>query len=284
MGSDNSDLLIFTERGYESPKLKEVKPAPKTKQKTAPKQEEKPAQQPRPSQPTFAPSRPSPAKQAMGSPIEQEPAPSIEDKVCINHPWRKAFAFCDKDKLPYCYVDLIAFNGKYYCLQDIDSATRQENKEKVPAGYNTFNLLASVFILVNSFLLFYFTYPQVTFLVSAASAHSSKIASFFLNLNPQYVIPLANTLIIFLGVIASLTIITKSNYGFMFSFLFSFGAIFVITYEYLNSDVVYLLASGALLLFAISLTTYSRMSSLSHRTEERYETLPEIEWPKPETF
>lgn len=257
-------MLIFSERGYESPRSKAVK---------NPKMQ-----------------RPDPRAEMQNearSPASANtaPQPDIKKLYCTNHPWRQAYAICDKCGLPYCYVDMIGYNNKMYCLQDIDFATKQHGLEHEETRINSFAVLASMLFLVNSMLLLYFTYPQAIFLLSnAANKGITGAISFFLNFNPQYFAPFANTLIIIFGFISAITILRKSVVSFGVSFFIAFISLFIVSYEYLNSSVTYLLLSSLVLLIAISLTMYSRMSAIGQHSEENYNVLPSVEWPKPESF
>ena len=264
MGSEGSGLLIFSERGYESPQ-------PKAARKLK----------------IQMPSSKSDMQNEVTSPASANTAaqPDIRKLYCTNHPWRQAYAICDKCRLPYCYVDMISYNNKMYCLQDIDFATKQHGLEHEEMGTNSFSVLASMLFLVNSMLLLYFTYPQAIFLLSnAANKGITGAISFFLNFNPQYFAPFANTLIIILGFISAITILRKSVVSFGVSFFVAFISLFIVSYEYLNSSVTYLLLSSLMLLIAISLTLYSRMSAIGQHSEENYNVLPSVEWPKPEAF
>lgn len=269
MGSEGSDLLIFSERGYASPKAK--------KSKKPALQEQMPA-----AQVVAMPHGSNAVVPAAGKPGS---ATDVRELYCTNHPWRKAYAICDKCKLPYCYVDTIEFNKRFYCLQDIDFAAKQQEKIKETVGPNSFSIVASALFLANSILLVYFTYQQTLFLISSASSQGiSGAISFFLSLNPQYYVPLANTLIIIFGAVSAIAILSKSIPAFGFSFFFAFISLSAIAYEYLNSSVTYLLMSSIILLLTISFTTYSRMSAIGQRSEENYNVLSEVEWPKPEVF
>ena len=56
---------------------------------------------------------------------ENAPNPNVVASAkglkCSIHPWREAYAVCSKCGMPYCYVDIIKKNGKYYCLDDIST-------------------------------------------------------------------------------------------------------------------------------------------------------------------
>lgn len=205
-------------------------------------------------------------------------------KFCINHPWRRAYAVCNVCELPYCFVDIMQDQDKLYCLNDIGLALEETNTQPNPS-MNFFSSVSSMIFIANSLVLGYFTYPQAKFLESGVLAQgiSTKIITYLLTINSAYYLPLGNIIIAILGVVAAITVMRKSIYGFGFSLLVSFAGLLLVLYEYLNSSVPYLFVSSALLMVCLSTLVYSRMSSTKVVTEEK-ELTPDIDWPKPETF
>ena len=297
----SSDLLIFKRRNLRSsdmllqPKIQEQQLQPV---KRLQEQQIKPQLQPKSTQPQRPKLQPKPeSKQESSMPLQmlpnkakaeleqQSPQPQtsqdIESLFCINHPWRHAYGICSKDRLPYCYVELMDYKGKPYCLNDIDSAMAVNGEEIRVNNVNRFSMLTSVLLIVNSSLLAYFLYDQAQFLVSQAIKQG--ISNFFFQLNMLYVFPIANILIILLGVIAAITILRKSIYMFGFTFVFTFASLLIMVYEYLSTSANYMIVSGVILLVAISTTVYSRVSSLEI-TSNQVILAPEMNWPKPEVF
>ncbi|MHB1830494.1 MAG: hypothetical protein ACYCO0_03815 [Candidatus Micrarchaeaceae archaeon] len=300
MTESGSDLLIFKRRNLRSPdiqakpKVQEQKPQPVRKPQA---QQTKPQPQPKTVQakpelqvkPAYKP-EPQPQLQAQpdkANDAQKQEAPltqasqDIENLFCINHPWRHAYGRCSKDSLPYCYVELMDYKGKLYCLNDIDSAMAVNGEEMKINNVNRFSILTSVLLIANSALLAYFLYDQAQFLVSQAIKQG--VSNFLLQLNMLYVFPIANILIILLGVVAAITILRKSIYMFGFTFVFTFASLLIMTYEYLSTSANYMIVSGVILLVAISTTVYSRVSSLEITSTQAIPA-PEMNWPKPEVF
>lgn len=255
MADSGPDLLIFTQRNPPAPE-QQAKPKPQPQAQPQPQPEAKAA--------------------ASAQPGKQEP----KEVYCINHPWRKAFAQCEVCKLPYCFVDIIEHKGKYYCLQDIDSVLKYEKPGERRAGVNGISLFASVLVLANSIILAYFTYPQIQFLANNVSKQG--FVNFILTLNPLYYSSTTNTAIILLGVIAALAVTRKSELFFSFGFGITFASLFIIVYEYLSNYVYYLLGSSALLIVAVVVIAYSRMSSFNE-ANQTFATQP-VNWPKPGAY
>lgn len=289
-----SDLLIFKRRNLRSPdiqakpKVQEQRPEPAKKPQAQQAKPQPKTVQAKPELQAKPEYKPEPRLQAqpvnaVASRKQEVPQASqdIEDLFCINHPWRHAYGRCSKDYLPYCYVELMDYKGKLYCLNDIDSAMAVNGEEMKANNVNRFSILASVLLIANSALLAYFIYDQAQFLVSHAIKQG--ISNFLLQLNMLYVFPIANILIIFLGVIAAITVLRKSAYMFGFTFAFSFASLLIMTYEYLSTSASYMIVSGVIILAAIAATVYSRISSLE-TTQTQSIQVPEMNWPKPEVF
>ncbi len=208
--------------------------------------------------------------------------PNVTSNVfCINHPWREAYGYCAKDGLPYCYVDLIEYGGKAYCLNDIDSALRNEGESIKVEPKNGFSAMSSVLLFANAAVLLYFTRSQIAFITSLALKQG--VISFLLNLNSLYIFPIANIAVVVLAVFAAIAILGRSLSLFAFAFFVTFGSLLIMIYQYLSNSVVYSLISSVVLLIAVSAMVYSRMSAVS-ASSEKYLATQEIDWPKPEVF
>ncbi len=291
-----SDLLIFKNR----PEPAVQKPEPQVETTPAQQPEQQPVQQAAPQpepQATPVQSKPyTPPRSELlyvptvkrnsssdmmsgGLMSEAESLRLAKGKFCENHPWRHAYAVCNVCKLPYCFIDIMEEHGKLYCLNDIDKAMEASNQTANPS-INSFSILSSIIFIINSFVLGYFMLPQATYLVQ--NAMSVGITKFIFSISNTYYIPIGNMLIAVLGIVAAITVMRRSFYGFGFSLLVSFIGLMLVLYEYLNTSVLYLFISSVLLLLSLASLTYSRMSSAKKVAEEVM--APEIEWPKPETF
>jgi len=208
---------------------------------------------------------------------------SAVELYCTNHPWRRAYARCTNCQLAYCYADLMYYNNKPYCLQDIDDAMKTDGISPQLDRPNNFSIGASFMLAANSVILGYFLYGQAEFLAAQFTKQGAE--SFILSsINSVYLVPIANILIIALGIVASLVIYKRSQYTFSFSFGFGFVALFIMLYEYLNNAQIYMALSSFLLLMSVTLMIYSRMSSFRDLQDQKINTTVEVNWPRPETF
>ncbi len=313
MASDDdfSDLLIFKGRNVK-PKAAPVKEETSPEPKAAPKKEEAPLpqkieirqQKPAPAaeparsvqfrQAQQMATRPQPARtdEALQSvqKEKQKEAPatkasaeakSVKNVSCINHPWRGAYAYCATDGLPYCFVDLISYEGKMYCLNDIDAALRLGSKQSSPSTRNGFSMLSSALLLLNSAMILYYTQNQARFILGAAIKQG--VISFIFNLNPLYFFPVADILVIAFGILGALFMLKNSVYLFSFAFFMTFGSAFIMGYQYLSNSTGYALASSIIFLITASVLVYSRMSSVT-TTSDKYLAPTQMDWPKPEVF
>lgn len=203
-------------------------------------------------------------------------------QFCVNHPWRHAYAVCTSCRLPYCYIDIMEQGGKLYCLNDIDSATKQQEFVEETPEVNVFSMMSSLMFVANSLVLGYFTYQQMEFI--AITAMKVGVLSFFIHLNTSYYFTLANAAIIILGLASAITVLRKNAYGVGLSVLVSAGGLLVVLYEYLYSNVSYLFIACVLLILSLTLIAYSRMSSIKEVAGEESILVPDIDWPKPEAF
>jgi len=274
-GDDFSDLLIFKRRGMatETVTKKEEAPVPQTLQTQPTQPTQRPAAEERARQP---PQKPKASVVAVGG--QQKDVKSL---YCINHPWRSAYAYCAVDGLPYCFVDLIEYGGKTYCLNDIDSVLRTEGKAEMVTPKNGFSMISSALLLANVAVIFYFTQSQTRFVSSLALQQG--FLNFLLNINMLYIFPVANIAVMVLGIMGAVAILKKSYKFFGIAFLTTFGSLFIMIYQYFSNSVAFALLSSVILMIAVSTVVYSRMSSVTAKTE-RYLKSPDIDWPKPELF
>ncbi len=281
MGSEDfSDLLIFKSRGINI-QQKQKKEAPEPEVPKSASTVEKKEVEPQPIQEIPKPAQ-KPVQSAPAQPPNMPPKDDLRNKTCINHPWRAAYGYCATDGLPYCFVDLVEYKGKSYCLNDIDAAMRVENEETTEAPRNNaISAFSSALVLINAAVLFYFTHSQTQFIAQVALQHG--IANFIVNFNALYTFPVADIIVMAVGIASAISLLRNSLVLFAIAFVSTFGSAFLMAYQYLSTSITYPLISSVILLIASSTMVYSRMSAFSTTTTEIY-TPTDMEWPKPETF
>jgi hypothetical protein len=212
------------------------------------------------------------------SKIEKESIELAKGLVCVNHPWRPAYAICNYCKRPFCYADLVEYNGAFYCLEDIDKVAGKE--EYKSEKLNSFTIMSSTFFLANSVLLAYFVYPQTTFILN----YIQKVgfSSFLSALTYSYSISFINTLLIAFGVIGGLLVFGRKSRWFYISWSIAAGILLIVSYEYLTTNFYYLLAISVIAFINIGTLAYSRMSVATEKATE--ESIQEMKWARAETF
>lgn len=278
-GDEFSDLLIFKRRGMstEAAPQKVEAPAPQAAQQVQqPQQPQQPQQLQQPAKPIAQPAKPK-----IPEAVKAERLKDVKSLSCINHPWRSAYAYCAVDGLPYCFVDLIEFGGKTYCLNDIDSVLRTEGRSSIPVPRNGFSMFSSALLFVNAAVLYYYTQSQTSFIY--ALVLKQGVLNFLLSLNALYIFPIADVAVMALGIMAAVAILKKSYALFGIAFIATFVSLVIMVYQYFSSSVGYAFLSSVILLIAVTTVVYSRMSSVTTKSE-KYLKNPEVDWPMPEVF
>jgi len=210
--------------------------------------------------------------------VERESIGAAKGMVCVNHPWRPAYAICNYCKRPFCYADLVEYDGAFYCLEDIDKVTSEAPNLK-ELGFNSFIAISSLFLLVNAAIMGYFIYPQAKFLVNYIG--NVGFVGFLNSLTYSYGLSFINLLVVIFSALAGLMLFGKSNRWFYLSWAINAFILVIVSYEYLTMNSAYLLAVSLIALLTIGTLSYSR---LSKNTEEISAPQEEINWPRVETF
>ncbi|MDE1804752.1 MAG: hypothetical protein KGH59_03140 [Candidatus Micrarchaeota archaeon] len=210
----------------------------------------------------------------------REQRQAAKDQVCLNHPWRPAYAICDFCERPFCYADMMEYGGRYYCLQDIDRVSGKHEAARKPA--NIFTIVAAMLFFGNAIIIGYFTAPQLGFLsnfVSSANPNSLLSA-----LNASYTIQLFNLGMILLCVMAGILLLILGSGTRAFYSAGVIGTVILITIssEYLNSNYSStILIETIISLLDIVFLAYGNMSAatVSYSTDIGP---VDIEWPRVE--
>lgn len=198
---------------------------------------------------------------------------------CVNHPWRDAYALSAYSKMPYCYADVVEYSGKFYSVDDIDKVAGKAEMQKRPM--NSFIKIASLLFMVNSLLMFYFTLPQLSFILGYSAGLTP--ANVLGNLNTDYSIPLFNLLMSIFGFLAGILILLTEERGIYLAGLVGTIILMGASFEYLDSSQAYLLSVSILALVEIVFLAYGRVSATT-TAYSRDIVAPDIEWPRVETF
>lgn len=212
-----------------------------------------------------------PAKKQHGKGKEDYKAESKQQAkglFCEWHPWRPAYALCYTDHKPYCYEDIQEYNGKYYCLEDIDAATASENPT-VTFGYNKTSMVsASAFILT---MLVYIYFVNSLLIYTATNALDTGLpafieANFIKSINLGYTFLFAGLIILIFVFIAGLLIFAQSRKGYWLAIFSGSIATIFFSYVYVNSFQIYGVIISALSIVGIIGLRYAIHSKTTEET------------------
>lgn len=279
------DLLIFKKRGLKTEKeaAKDAAPTlPTSIPEVQVREEALPEEQPVYTAETIAADQR--AKEETARRLGRRGKENIKASKglkCANHPYRNAYAICEYCKRPFCYADLVSYGNNLYCIEDIDKVSRGTGAAR---GRSAFAYLSSLLFISESAVLSYFAYPQFDFLLK--HIYAVGITQFVLTLNYNYAVLTANILLAALGLVSSAIVLVKSGKASFVSGLIAGLLLIVLSYEYLNSNVEYLLALSVLSCVNIGAIAISRMSYAGSKeiAEAEEEEMMDIEWPRVETF
>ncbi|MEM0159391.1 MAG: hypothetical protein QW144_01365 [Candidatus Micrarchaeaceae archaeon] len=211
---------------------------------------------------------------------EKESIDAAKGLTCVLHPWRPAYAICSYCKRPFCYADLVEYNDKFYCLEDIDKVATGREAIAI-TSYNRFSNAAGAIFLATAVIFGYFIYPQLAYI--AGYIASSGFGAFLLNYQ-KYATPLLNMIITLMFIAAGINVLVRRGKGSYSSAILGGLIIVAISYEYLSSSISYLLLTSLLSFASIALLAYGRAAKSATEEEMEIKSPGTIEWPRLETF
>ena len=282
---DKEDLLIFKMR--EKKQGQNVQPPAAPAPVQAPPEHEMQPAEPLPivelaPVPPSAPEQPVAAERPAVPP--QKPARKARDqkkgdsraeseqkakgRYCEWHPWRPAYAVCATCQKPYCYEDISEYNGKYFCLEDIEPATVKE-KPRVTFAYNKLSVVsASIFILA-MLVYVYFVGNLLIYAVTNASEFGINAfiaANFVKTINLAYVFLFAGLAILIFVFIAGLLIFAQSRKGYWLAIFAASASTVFFSYVYISNFQIYGIIISALSVIGIIGLRYAISSKTTEET------------------
>jgi hypothetical protein len=205
-----------------------------------------------------------------------------DGEKCANHPWRDAYAQCSYCKRYFCYPDLVRYEGKEYCLEDLSKAPITRSTFKV--GPNRYTYVASLLLIASSLFILYHTYPQIISIIDQVNRFG--IYGFLMKLSLSSEISLVNLFVVVGGLISGIAVFRNSGAGVGFTILVIFIALGLFVFEYMNvvntgapNYYIYIIA---LLIFDTVFTIVSRIEFVERSYEKK--SIATVDWPKFETF
>jgi len=213
---------------------------------------------------------------------EIESREAAHGKVCAWHPWRPAYAICEYCHRPFCFEDIVDHNKHYYCLEDVDKVAGPALEMGV--GYNSLSFVAATLFLLGFVLFVIFANAQVAAVISYAN--SVGFAFFISRMTFSDAYAIFSPALMFFGLAAGVTIFARSRSSFLSGILTGVSIVCVLTYQYLNTGQLYVLAIDIITFIAMLALIYSRKSVEVSRgvlpslqTESQF-----VGWPNAEMF
>jgi hypothetical protein len=187
-------------------------------------------------------------------------------KNCTIHPWRGAYAMCAADGLPYCYEDLMDYNGTYYCLDDMEkAATLEKNTDNAAEKYSVVNMIsATLFVLIFPI----FVYSSYSLLLpTVIQLYKSNVSLWipYLESNMANTTVIGGTLFSLISFVAGTSILRESRAAIRNGTLAGVLNILVFSYSYVVLRAFYLLgivmlSIVALIMLAMSKSAYTTIA------------------------
>ncbi len=179
---------------------------------------------------------------------------------CEWHPWRSAYAICYKCHKPYCYEDISEYNGRYYCLEDIDSASSSTPADTA-FEYNKLGLVSAALFLAGIFV--YVLFLNSLLIYVSQNALQVGLQNFFeINfvnqLNYAYLILIAGFLLAILEFLAGIMILAQSRKAYTFGIFIGFLSTVAFSYIYIQNFQVYGILISAMSFTGIITLAYSK--------------------------
>ncbi|HUB92851.1 MAG TPA: hypothetical protein VL945_02720 [Candidatus Saccharimonadales bacterium] len=231
-----------------------------------------------------------PSGEPAGSPQQFQPEPASppqsqdfsRGEKCFNHPWRAAYARCSFCNRPFCYADLVDYEKKQYCLEDLGHATTTQTT--VVFAANRFTYLASLLFVANAIIILYFNYPQ--FALLARQLLTLGPESFLLHMTFSSSVVLASLLFVVFGIALSFATFSNSTRVYFSSVFILLVMLLFFSYYYLSTTSTgapnyFLYVSLALFANLLALAL-SRIGIIGRASQKAF--ADSVEWPRLETF
>lgn len=189
---------------------------------------------------------------------------------CEWHPWRAAYAVCETCHKPYCYEDISEYNGKYYCLEDIDAATRASRNSIFV--YNRLGDVSAVMLIIVLPIFVYFTSGLLSYILASAlkeGINSFIYGNFVTHLNYSYLLLFGGLILAITEFISGILIVGQSNKGYALGLASAFLSIALFNYSYLINSTLYSMIVAVVSFVGMLLLAYSKNSILASQQESQ---------------
>jgi hypothetical protein len=205
-----------------------------------------------------------------GGKLEMKSRDAALGQRCEWHPWRAAYAICDKCHKPYCYEDISEYNGRYYCLEDIDSATNAARSSIFV--YNRIGDVSAAMLIIALPVLVYFASGSMSYLLSEMlkeGIQSFVYSNFISQINYGYLLLLGGFVLGILEFASGILIFGQSNKGYALGLISGFLSTVLFSYSYLLNSEIYAAAIAGISFIGMLLLAYSKNATLTEQQESK---------------
>jgi len=216
-----------------------------------------------------------PSRRSRGK-YEAKSREAASGLFCEWHPWRSAYAICYKCTKPYCYEDISEYNGRYYCLEDIDSASSAASAEGA-FEYNKLGLLAATVFIVGILIYVFFLNNLLIYVsqnVLQVGLHNFIELNFVYQFNYAYLMLIGGFILMIVEFIAGIMILAGSRKAYTFGIFIGFLSTAAFSYIYLQNSQLY-----SILISVLSFTGIITLASSKRAVTplESIENIPSVQ-------
>ncbi|BCS91382.1 MAG: hypothetical protein ARM1_0839 [Candidatus Micrarchaeota archaeon] len=187
------------------------------------------------------------------------------NKVCVWHPWRRAYAICAYCNRAFCYEDLEELNGDYYCLEDVNKVAFESQQN---LDFNKLYLLGSI-LLVSLIFVYSFILPSSlnSIIDIITSSNLNVIVQKILSFNLPIIILILTYLLLSISFISGLITLVIPEKGYAISIAIALLEFGLFLYNYVNTLTLgYLIAAIISIIALVSMAASKKGSSIAAET------------------
>ena len=150
---------------------------------------------------------------------------------------------------------------------------------------NVFATIAGLLFVADAIVFGYFIFPQSAFVINYAVANG--LSTLALSGNYTYGISFVNMVLALLLAVSGISMVVHAKLSHLVSGATGSIILLSVTFEYLNSNQVYLLLVSVFTFVSVAALAYARMSAVVEVEQEApaaTTTMQDIDWPRLETF
>ena len=202
------------------------------------------------------------SKKAKGK-YEAKSREAASGLFCEWHPWRSAYAICYTCHKPYCYEDISEYNGRYYCLEDIDTASVNAPAEEA-FEYDRLGFISAAMFLTAIFVYVFFLNNLLLYV--AQNAYAVGLQNFFQinfvnQINMAYLFLFGGLILVTVEFIVGVMVLAQSRKAYGFGIFAGFLSMAAFSYIYVQNFQLYGVILAAMSFIGIMTLAYSKRAA-----------------------